>query len=67
MRDLLVFIFTAGIIAGLVAFETWAVMSLWNWLAPIFWSSCPILSFWQTLGVIVLINIIASFFKSSKS
>ena len=67
MKHLLIFIFWVGVIAGLVAFETWAVMSLWNWLVPIFWSSCPILSFWQTLGVIILINIITSFFKSSKS
>lgn len=67
MRHLVIFIFWTNVIAGLVAFETWAVMSLWNWLAPIFWSSCPILSFWQTLGVIVLFNIITSFFKSSKS
>lgn len=33
-------------------------MLLWNWLVPMFWSSAPILTFWQAWGLFILINLI---------
>jgi len=39
-------------------------MLLWNWLAPIFWHSAPILSFLESCGVVMLISGISSMFKS---
>jgi len=38
-------------------------MYLWNWLAPLFWKSAPILSFWEAWGVCILLSWIGSFFK----
>ncbi len=32
-------------------------MLLWNWLIPIFWSSAPVLTFWQAWGLFILINL----------
>ena len=37
---------------------TYVAMSLWNWLIPLFWKTAPILTFWQTLGLMLLIHII---------
>ena len=38
--------------------EGYVLMLLWNWLAPLFWSSAPILGFWECIGIILLINLI---------
>lgn len=48
------------IIGAICAF---VVMYLWNWLAPLFWSSAPILGFWETWGVLILLGIIVNIFK----
>ena len=44
----------------------WGVQELWNWLAPVFWAGAPILTYWQAAGVVILLEILGSFFKSSK-
>lgn len=38
-------------------------MLLWNWLAPLFWTAAPHLSFFESCGIIFLIGFIASFFN----
>ena len=43
------------------------LMLLWNWLAPLFWTSAPILTFWQAWGISVLLSIIGNKFRSSSS
>ena len=45
-------------VAAVFAF-TFAVMWLWNWLVPEVFNG-PILSYWQTLGLLVLTKIIFS-------
>ena len=45
----------------------WIFMLLWNWIAPIFWVSAPILTFWQGVGCVILLELIGSFFKSSSN
>lgn len=44
----------------------WGVQELWNWLVPLFWKTAPILTYWQAAGLVILLEIIGSFFKSSK-
>lgn len=44
--------------------EAWVIMLLWNWLAPLFWAAAPILTYWQTYGVMVLIQLIAGLLKN---
>jgi hypothetical protein len=46
--------------------EAWVVQLLWNWIAPIFWTAAPILTYWQSFGVCILLSIIGSAFRSSK-
>lgn len=47
--------------------EPLILMLLWNWLAPIFWTSAPELTFWQSLGICILLSIIGGFFKTSNN
>ena len=56
-----------GIIAILVVvsfLEALVVQLLWNWLAPIFCITAPILTYWQAFGVCILLSIIGSAFRS---
>ena len=55
------------ILIGLSFLEAWIVQLLWNWLAPIFWTTAPILTYWQAFGVCVLLSIIGSAFRSTTS
>lgn len=48
-----------------MAFTPYVFMLLWNWLVPIFWSNAPILTFWQSFGIVVLLSIIGSFFRKN--
>lgn len=34
------------------------LMLLWNWLIPIFWINAPILNFWQSFGIVILLGLI---------
>ena len=45
----------------------WILMLLWNWLAPLFWASAPILTFWQAWGVSLILSLIGNKFRSTSS
>ena len=53
------------IIIALGALEGFVFMLLWNWLMPLIWTNAPIFSFWQACGILILLNIVFSPFKSS--
>lgn len=55
------------IIIALAVFEGWIFMLLWNWLVPMFWTASPILTIWQSIGILFLINIIGKLFFGSKN
>lgn len=44
--------------------EALIVQFLWNWLVPIFWTTAPILTYWQAFGVCILLSIVGSAFRS---
>lgn len=56
------FIIILCVILG--AFSGLIFMLLWNWLAPLFWTSAPHLSFLQAWGVMIVVNWIASLFRN---
>ena len=55
------------VVAIIIALIAWAFQALWNWLVPIFWSAAPMLTYWQSLGIYLLLSIIGGFFRSSNS
>ena len=66
-EKILIFLITIVVVILLSLFTGWIFMLLWNWLAPIFWTAAPILTYWQAMGIMLILNIIGSFFKSSSS
>jgi len=47
------------------ALSGFVFMALWNWLAPLFWTSAPHLTFWQAWGICILLSWIGSLFKNN--
>ena len=45
--------------------ESYVLMILWNWIAPLFWSAAPELTFWECGGIILWINLIGSILRSA--
>ena len=58
-------IFVLLIVVAVIFIQAWVVQLLWNWLVPMFWTSAPILTYWQSFGCCVLLSIIGSYFRSS--
>lgn len=50
---------------ALVLFFGLLVMLLWNWLAPIFWLAAPHLTYWQGVGIGLVLGIIGSLLSGS--
>ena len=54
------------LIVAVFFLESYVLMILWNWLAPLFWSDAPELTFWECGGIILLINLIGSILRNAK-
>lgn len=54
------------ILLALSALSGYIFMLLWNWLMPLLWANAPVLTFFQSWGLLFLISIIANMFKSHK-
>ena len=54
-----------GVILGMIILFTFPTMWLWNWLMPYIFD-LPALDFWQTVGLLTLINLLKGYNPSSK-
>lgn len=43
---------------GLLCFEAWLVMLLWNAVIPLLWATAPELGFWAAMGLKLLCNLL---------
>ena len=48
------------------AVEALVVMVLWNYVLCAIFTSVPTISFWLAWGILIILNVIGSFFKSSR-
>ena len=68
MDIVLVILVTVVVAAVLSAVFAYPTMLLWNWLAPILSKGfLPTLNFWQTWGLMVLINLLAPTHSSASN
>lgn len=58
---ILVLVLAAGLTFGILCFEAWILMLLWNAVIVSMWASAPSLTFWLAFGLILICNIL---FKS---
>ena len=60
----LLIILVAALVFGVVAFEAWIGMLLFNWAMVLF--DCAFaLNFWQAFAICALLSFVGGFFKSS--
>ena len=59
----LVFIISTAIDIIISVIEAFVIMFLWNWLAVSIFSA-PAISFWVAFGILCVLNLIGSFFRS---
>ena len=50
-----IFIFALGLAFGILCFEGWIFMLLWNWLAVELFSA-SVLSYWICVGIVAALN-----------
>ena len=51
------------ICVGIYALYVWAIQALWNWIVPIIWTSAHILTYWEAVGVTLLLTLISGCFR----
>jgi hypothetical protein len=64
MKTLGAIILVIGLVFGIVCFEAWLGMVIFNWVMTLFNCSFA-LNFWQAFGVCALLSFVGGFFKSS--
>lgn len=63
MKTLKTIILVLVLTFGIVCFEAWLGMLLFNWVVGLF--GCTfILTFWQTFGICILLDFVGSFFRT---
>ena len=51
---------------AIMCFESWLLMLLWNWLLVELFG-LAVINFWQGVGLILLLNLISGFIKTTVS
>ena len=64
LASILTLVLAAGLVFGILCFEAWILMLLWNAVITSLWVGAPSLTFWLAFGLILICNIL---FKTSKS
>lgn len=59
---ILVVILALALAFGILCFEAWILMLLWNAVIPLLFVGAPTLQFWWAVGLLLICNIL---FKSS--
>lgn len=66
MKNFSLILFTLAIVFVVGTIEALVVMFLWNYVLCAIFTTIPTISFWLAWGILLILNIIGSFFKSSK-
>lgn len=62
----LVLIIALGLVFGVLCFEAWILMLLWNAVIPSLWVGAPSLTFWLAFGLLLICNILFKSVNRSK-
>lgn len=55
---ILALVIGAGLAFGILCFEAWILMLLWNAVIPSLWVGAPSLTFWLAFGLLLICNIL---------
>lgn len=66
METLGLILLALAIVFALGTIEAFVIMLLWNYVLCAIFTTIPTISFWLAWGVLIILNIIGSIFKSSR-
>ena len=66
LMSILVLVIAAGLVFGILCFEAWILMLLWNAVIPSLWVGAPSLTFWLAFGLLLICNILFKSVNRSK-
>lgn len=66
MEKFILFIVGIVLVIALSLLEAWCLKVVYNFVAPFFYHDAPKMDIWIAFGILVIINIIAQPFKTSK-
>jgi hypothetical protein len=55
---ILIVLLGLGLAFGGLCLEGWLVMLLWNAVMPLIWANAPTLTFWVSVGIVLLIDLL---------
>lgn len=58
-------VFIGSLFAAVLAFSAWIFELLWNWVLPDLFH-VPMITFWQSVGIVLLLSFIGGVFKKWK-
>jgi hypothetical protein len=64
MKEIALILVVLALAFGIVCFEAWIGMLLFNWVAGLFGCAFA-LTFWQAFGICVLLDFVGSFFRTN--
>jgi hypothetical protein len=65
MKSFGLILLTLAIVCAIGTIETFVVMALWNYVLCAIFTTIPTISFWLAWGILLILNVVGSFFKSS--
>lgn len=61
---ILIFLLILAIAFGIMCFEAWIAMLIWNFVVVALFTTLPIVGFWQMFLILMLINIVLGGLKT---
>ena len=61
---IVVLILALALVFGIMCFEAWVAMLIWNCVVVVLFTALPIIGFWQMFLILMLINIVLGGFKT---
>lgn len=65
MKSFGLILLTLAIVCAVGTIEAFVVMALWNYVLCAIFTTIPTISFWLAWGILLILNVVGSFFKSS--
>ena len=65
MKNFGLILLTLAIVCAVGTIEALLVMVLWNYVLCAIFTTIPTISFWLAWGILLILNVVGSFFKSS--
>ena len=61
---IIILVMALALVFGIMCFEAWIAMLIWNYVVVVLFTALPVIGFWQMFLILMLINIVLGSFKT---